>query len=371
MPLRPPYITPAAAASTPGRRDAVVGSAWRSALPRDLHFGLVLALTIRGLAVTSYAEMRRVAGLAEELHFDSIWLCDHFLTLAPDAYVEDAGIAGRADGNPPRRARRARCRCSNAGRALRARPRHAAAPPRHQRALPLLPVACRARQDGGHPRRDQRGAARPGAGRRAGSSRSTAPTASRSRASASGSPSSTEGVEVIRRMWTEPHPRFQGRHYAIDDAVCDPPPLQRPHPPDLDRRRGRPGAPGGRARGRRRQRALVGPVADRRARRLSRRGVPRVRPRSGRPRALGHRAAHRRRATPGGPPRRASASRAIPGEGHVVGHRRPVRRPHPRSTSRPACATSSSRSPTSPRAPRLELAGREVLPALRQESAVT
>jgi alkanesulfonate monooxygenase SsuD/methylene tetrahydromethanopterin reductase-like flavin-dependent oxidoreductase (luciferase family) len=40
-----------------------------------------------------------------------------------------------------------------------------------------------------------------------------------------------EGVEIIRRMWTEAHPRFQGRHYAIDDAVCDPPPLQRPHPP--------------------------------------------------------------------------------------------------------------------------------------------
>jgi alkanesulfonate monooxygenase SsuD/methylene tetrahydromethanopterin reductase-like flavin-dependent oxidoreductase (luciferase family) len=63
-------------------------------MPRDLHFGLILALTIRGLAVTSYEEMRRVASLAEELGFDSIWLCDHFLTLAPDAYVEDAGIAG-------------------------------------------------------------------------------------------------------------------------------------------------------------------------------------------------------------------------------------------------------------------------------------
>ena len=57
-------------------------------MPRDLHFGLILALTIRGLAVTSYEEMRRVAGLAEELHFDSIWLCDHFLTLAPEAYKD-------------------------------------------------------------------------------------------------------------------------------------------------------------------------------------------------------------------------------------------------------------------------------------------
>jgi len=32
-------------------------------------------------------------------------------------------------------------------------------------------------------------------------------------------------------MWTEAHPRFQGRHYAIDGARCDPPPRQRPHPP--------------------------------------------------------------------------------------------------------------------------------------------
>ena len=40
-----------------------------------------------------------------------------------------------------------------------------------------------------------------------------------------------EGLEIIRRMWTEAHPVFRGRHYAIDGAVCDPPPIQRPHPP--------------------------------------------------------------------------------------------------------------------------------------------
>jgi probable F420-dependent oxidoreductase len=40
-----------------------------------------------------------------------------------------------------------------------------------------------------------------------------------------------EGVEIIRRMWTHPRPTFQGRHYSIEDAVCDPPPVQRPHPP--------------------------------------------------------------------------------------------------------------------------------------------
>jgi alkanesulfonate monooxygenase SsuD/methylene tetrahydromethanopterin reductase-like flavin-dependent oxidoreductase (luciferase family) len=40
-----------------------------------------------------------------------------------------------------------------------------------------------------------------------------------------------EGAEIIRRMWTEDRPSFRGRYYAIDGALCDPPPLQRPHPP--------------------------------------------------------------------------------------------------------------------------------------------
>src|SRR6266481_1128116 len=121
------------------------GPRGRMAPRPDLHFGLILALTIRGLAVTSYEEMRRVAALAETLDLASVWLCDHFLTLAPDAYVEDAGI-------------------------------------------PFPRIGERIAQLG-------------------------------------------EGLEIIRRMWTEPHPVFQGRHYAIDGAVCDPPPLQRPHPP--------------------------------------------------------------------------------------------------------------------------------------------
>ncbi len=60
------------------------------------HFGLILALTIRGLAVGNYADMRRVAAAAEALDFDSVWLCDHFLTLAPASYARDAGVNGGA-----------------------------------------------------------------------------------------------------------------------------------------------------------------------------------------------------------------------------------------------------------------------------------
>src|SRR5687768_10461830 len=66
------------------------------------HFGLILALTIRGLAVGDYRDMRQVAATAEAVGFDSIWLCDHFLTLTPASYAQDAGMngGGLADDAP-------------------------------------------------------------------------------------------------------------------------------------------------------------------------------------------------------------------------------------------------------------------------------
>ncbi len=45
-----------------------------------------------------------------------------------------------------------------------------------------------------------------------------------------------EGVEIIRRMWTEAHPRFQGRHYAIDGALVRSAPAPAAASADLDRR---------------------------------------------------------------------------------------------------------------------------------------
>ena len=56
------------------------------------HFGLILALTINGLAVSRYRDMVDISHTAERYGFDSVWLCDHFLTLSPDDYVKDAGI---------------------------------------------------------------------------------------------------------------------------------------------------------------------------------------------------------------------------------------------------------------------------------------
>ena len=40
-----------------------------------------------------------------------------------------------------------------------------------------------------------------------------------------------EGVEVVRRLFTEARATFQGKYYALDDAANNPKPVQRPYPP--------------------------------------------------------------------------------------------------------------------------------------------
>jgi alkanesulfonate monooxygenase SsuD/methylene tetrahydromethanopterin reductase-like flavin-dependent oxidoreductase (luciferase family) len=42
-----------------------------------------------------------------------------------------------------------------------------------------------------------------------------------------------EGVEVIKRLFTEPRATFQGKYYSVDDAPNLPKPVQKPHPPIL------------------------------------------------------------------------------------------------------------------------------------------
>ena len=42
-----------------------------------------------------------------------------------------------------------------------------------------------------------------------------------------------ETVEIVRSMWTEPDTHYDGRHFTISGAQCDPKPLQSPHPPIL------------------------------------------------------------------------------------------------------------------------------------------
>lgn len=40
-----------------------------------------------------------------------------------------------------------------------------------------------------------------------------------------------EGLDVIRRLFTEPRATFQGKYYALDDAANNPRPVQKPYPP--------------------------------------------------------------------------------------------------------------------------------------------
>jgi alkanesulfonate monooxygenase SsuD/methylene tetrahydromethanopterin reductase-like flavin-dependent oxidoreductase (luciferase family) len=42
-----------------------------------------------------------------------------------------------------------------------------------------------------------------------------------------------ESCTIIRRLWTEGPFDFDGRHYQLKGAVCEPKPVQRPHPPIL------------------------------------------------------------------------------------------------------------------------------------------
>ena len=40
-----------------------------------------------------------------------------------------------------------------------------------------------------------------------------------------------EALEIIHKMWTEDQTTFNGKHYQLKDAICNPKPIQKPHPP--------------------------------------------------------------------------------------------------------------------------------------------
>jgi len=40
-----------------------------------------------------------------------------------------------------------------------------------------------------------------------------------------------EACEIIRLMWTESTPTFEGRYYQVHEARCEPKPVQKPYPP--------------------------------------------------------------------------------------------------------------------------------------------
>ncbi len=40
-----------------------------------------------------------------------------------------------------------------------------------------------------------------------------------------------EAVEIMKKLWTEEKASYTGKHYRINEAVCEPKPVQKPHPP--------------------------------------------------------------------------------------------------------------------------------------------
>ncbi len=42
-----------------------------------------------------------------------------------------------------------------------------------------------------------------------------------------------EALHVIRLLWTQPHPTFEGKYYRLDEPPYSPPNVQQPHPPIL------------------------------------------------------------------------------------------------------------------------------------------
>ena len=40
-----------------------------------------------------------------------------------------------------------------------------------------------------------------------------------------------ESVEIVKSMWTQADTTYEGKHYTLHGAQCDPKPLQSPHPP--------------------------------------------------------------------------------------------------------------------------------------------
>jgi probable F420-dependent oxidoreductase len=193
------------------------------------YVGLILALTVNGLAVSSYPDMVTVAQTAEQYGFDSVWLCDHFLTISPDDYVKDAGITAGSDGGataPPRslpllEGWTALTALARDTTRLRLGTSVLCNSYRHPSVLAkmaaTLDVISEGRLDLGL-----------GAGwfEREFDAYGIPFPSVRDRVSAL-----AESLEVIRAVWTEPSPTYAGEFYTLNGAICNPPPVQRPHPP--------------------------------------------------------------------------------------------------------------------------------------------
>ena len=42
-----------------------------------------------------------------------------------------------------------------------------------------------------------------------------------------------EAIRLVKTMWTEPRATFHGKYFTVDNAILEPKPVQKPHPPIL------------------------------------------------------------------------------------------------------------------------------------------
>ena len=196
----------------------------------NTHVGLILALTVNGLAVSAYRDMVAVCQTAESGGFDSVWLCDHFLTISPDDYVKDAGIADDSNENdpgaPPISLPLLECWTTLSALArdttrLRLGTSVLCNSYRHPSVLAkmaaTLDVISEGRLDLGL-----------GAGW---FQREFDAYGSRFGRCVIEYQRLPNRWQVMKAVWTEPNPTYTGRFYTLNGAICDPPPVQRPHPP--------------------------------------------------------------------------------------------------------------------------------------------
>ena len=154
-------------------------------------------------------QLRDLWRLADEGGFDSCWVMDHFATLGPrdDGPIFETWTMLAAMAQLTTRTRDR----------VRRRRQH-------------LPPPGGAGEDGGHGRPPVRRAPRLRHRRRLGRERAHHARAGvrhrRDRADRL-----EESLQVIRGLWTQPRTTFAGEHYQLQDAVAEPKPVQRPHPP--------------------------------------------------------------------------------------------------------------------------------------------
>ncbi|MFR9752268.1 LLM class flavin-dependent oxidoreductase [Nocardia sp. 004] len=194
--------------------------------------GIILSAVIRGLAVDNYPDMARVAQEAEALGFRSLWLCDHFLTLDTDDYVRQVGISGeKTDEEPASRGQvpslpqlecwTALSALSRDTRKIRLGTNVLCNPYRYPSVLAKMAATL-----------DTISAGRVEIGLGAGWFQREFEAYGIPFPSAGDRVTAlAESLQLIQRIWVDEYPTFRGEFYSIDGASCDPPPVQRPHPP--------------------------------------------------------------------------------------------------------------------------------------------